>query len=360
MTGPTRHRGSDSVGSPSSNVEGNLVVRKADPLNCETPISELIGGVITTNSRFYIRNHFHAPALDPARWRLEVRGLVKTPLLLGLPDLLKMPAKSIVATLECAGNGRSLLDPPVDGEQWDLGAVSTAEWTGVLLAHILRRAGLARSAKEVVFRGADKTGSEGFERSLEVDEALDSTVLLAYAMNGEPLPIQHGYPLRVIVPGWYAVAGVKWLTEIEVIDHAFDGHFQTEKYVFMWEKDGQATSEPVRHMRVRALITQPASDDTVELGGLAIRGLAWSGLAPIARVDVSVNDGAWQQARMVGQVSRYSWQRWELITRVEQAGRTVIRARATDRSGNTQPELPEWNRLGYGNNSIHQVIAKAH
>jgi hypothetical protein len=129
--------------------------------------------------------------------------------------------------------------------------------------------------------------------------------------------------------------------------------------VYIWEKDGHVASEPVRHTRVRALITQPASDETVALGSLAIRGLAWSGLAPIARVEVSINDGAWQQARMAGQGSRYSWQRWELITRVEQAGRIVMRARATDRSGNTQPELPEWNRLGYGNNAIQRVAVHA-
>ena len=346
-------------------MEGNLVVRTVDPLNCETAVAELIGGVITPNSAFYVRNHFPAPSIDPTRWRLQVGGLVRRALLLSLPDLFEMPAKSIVATLECAGNGRAFLEPPVPGEQWALGAVSTAEWTGVPLAHVLRRAGVARGAIEVVFRGADAPDSGDsstttrFERSLRVDDAKEPSVLLAYAMNGEVLPVHHGYPLRVIVPGWYAVAGVKWLNEIELIDHAFTGHFQTEKYVYRWERDGHEAIEPVRQVRVRALITHPTTDQSVKPGTQAIRGLAWSGVAPIARVDVSVNDGAWQRARLLGQASRHSWQRWELITRIEKPGEIVIRARATDRLGNSQPERPEWNRAGYGNNAIYQVTLHA-
>jgi len=179
--------------------------------------------------------------------------------------------------------------------------------------------------------------------------------LLAYAMNGERLPTQHGYPLRVIVPSWYAVASVKWLTEINLIDRAFDGHFQTDKYVYEWTRDGQVVREPVSLQRVRALITEPRTDEVVRGDELAIRGVAWSGAAPIARVDVSIASGAWHQARLVGDRKRHSWQWWELITRVERSGKTTLRARATDMAGRTQPEQPEWNRLGYGNNSIEEV-----
>lgn len=345
--------------TPGAGLVDHLVVRRADPLNCETSIADLTDGV-TPNGSFYIRNHFAAPCIDSGRWRLQVRGVVKTPLILALHDLFKMPAKSILATMECAGNGRSAMKPAVPGEQWGLGAVSTAEWTGVPLAEVLRRAGVDPSAVEVVFRGADGQAGERFERSLTIKDARDSDALLAYAMNGAPLPTHHGYPLRVVVPGWYGVASVKWLTEIEVIGHAFRGRFQTEKYVYAWERNGDAAIEPVRHMRVRALITHPTAGQTVELGELAIRGLAWSGVAPIARVEVCVDASAWRPARLLARRSRYSWQGWELNITVEHAGKLTVRARATDQAGGTQPEAPEWNRLGYGNNAIQQVTLGSH
>jgi DMSO/TMAO reductase YedYZ molybdopterin-dependent catalytic subunit len=286
--------------------------------------------------------------------------LVERPLSLSLRDLLNLPSRSRAVTLECAGNGRSLLQPPVEGENWRLGAVSTAEWTGVPLAEVLDRAGIAKSAKEVVFRGADRgtpTGAASvvpFERSLKLDLARDPDVLLAYAMNGETLPVQHGYPLRLVVPDWYAVASVKWLTEIEAIDHAFDGHYQVNAYYMEREENGKVTREPLTLQRVRALIVEPDPDQAVERGEMAIRGVAWSGAASIARVDVSVN-GTWEEARLIGERTRHSWQWWELITRVSEPGPVMLRARATDMAGRTQPAQPEWNRLGYGNNAIQEV-----
>jgi DMSO/TMAO reductase YedYZ molybdopterin-dependent catalytic subunit len=214
----------------------------------------------------------------------------------------------------------------------------------------------------VLFRGADRprdpqSGVRAFERSLSLDDARDSQALLAYAMNGDELTFEHGFPLRLIVPGWYAVAAVKWLTDVEVIDHAFDGHFQTQKYVFEREQDGVLVKEPVRLQRVRALITRPGAGDTVWARDVAIRGVAWSGAAPIARVDVSIDAGPWQPAKLVGQVHRYGWRRWELVARLEPGQRT-IRARATDEAGGIQPEVPEWNRLGYGNNAIQEIAVR--
>ena len=341
------------------------MVRSANPLNCETPISALTGGTSVPNEHFYVRNHFAAPALDGARWRLEVGGLVKRPLRLGLRDLVNLPALVQTATLECAGNGRAFLTPPVGGEQWELGAVSTAEWTGVRLAEVLDRAGIKSGAQGVVFRAADRApdrdsgGASRFERSLTLDEIRQSEVLLAYAMNGQPLPIQHGYPLRLIVPGWYGVAAVKWLTEIEVVGHAFSGYFQTEKYVYEWQRETSVEREPVRQMRVRSLITQPGTGGEVDIGALAVRGLAWSGVAPIARVDVSLDGDAWQPAQLFGQPSTSCWQRWELLTQISRPGRIALRSRATDRAGRTQPDQPQWNRLGYGNNAIRAVSVSA-
>jgi DMSO/TMAO reductase YedYZ molybdopterin-dependent catalytic subunit len=338
-----------------------LVVHRARPLNCETSIPALIGGVVMPNARFYVRNHFETPRLDPVSWRLEVNGLVRRPLRLSLRDLHSMRSETLVATLECAGNGRSGFDPPADGEQWQLGAVSTAEWTGVPLAEILDRAGLTPQAVEIVFRGADR-GDAGepadpirFERSLPVTDAGQSSSLLAYAMNGEPLPLEHGYPLRLIVPGWYAVASVKWLTEIEATASPFTGFFQAQRYVYESERNGTVAREPVRLQHVRSVITQPSAGQQITAGDLVIRGVAWSGAAPIDKVEVSIGSGPWQHARLIGQRHRHSWQWWELLTRTDNPGQTTLQARATDLAGRTQPERPRWNRLGYGGNAVQNI-----
>jgi DMSO/TMAO reductase YedYZ molybdopterin-dependent catalytic subunit len=342
-------------------IDAGLVVHRAHPLNCETSIAALIGGVVMPNARFYVRNHFQIPRLDPDAFRLRIGGLVERPLELSLVDLHNMPSQTAFVTLECAGNGRTLFEPAIEGEKWQLGAVSTAEWTGVPLAEVLDRAGVRTGASEVLFRGADGGTLEGqaapirYERSLSVAHARDADAMLVYAMNGEPLPRQHGYPLRLVVPGWFAVASVKWLTDLEVLDRPFHGHYQIDKYWYEWVRDGQTVREPVTLQRVRALITEPIANHPIPRGDLTIRGVAWSGAAPIARVEVSLDDGIWQDARLVGERRRHSWQWWELIARVEQAGNLSLRARATDLAGRTQPERAEWNRLGYGNNAIHQL-----
>ncbi|RDK01020.1 oxidoreductase [Paraburkholderia lacunae] len=342
-------------------IEDGLIVHRAHPLNCETSIPALIGGVVMPNAHFYVRNHFQIPRLDSAAFRLTVGGLVDRPLSLSLRDLHNMRSQTQVVTLECAGNGRTKFHPAVDGEKWELGAVSTAEWTGVPLVEVLDRAGVCPAAREVLFRGADGgtvtdlPGPIRFERSLQLGHARDPDLLLAYAMNGEPLPIQHGHPLRLVVPGWYAVASVKWLSEIEIIDKPFDGYYQANKYWYEWERNGRAVREPVTLQQVRALITDPMSDQEVRRGALAIRGVAWSGAAPIAHVEVSVGGGSWQEAHLISERKRHSWQWWELITRTNEPGVVTLRARATDLAGRSQPECAEWNRLGYGNNAIDEV-----
>ena len=342
-------------------LDAGLVVHRAHPLNCETPIPALVGGVVMPNARFYLRNHFPMPDLESAAFQLAVGGLVERPLSLSVRDLHHMRSQTLVVTLECAGNGRALFQPPIEGEQWNVGAVSTAEWTGVPLVEVLDRAGVRSRAREVVFRGADGGTVDGhpdpvrFERSLTLDDARDENVLLAYAMNGEPLPVQHGYPLRLIVPGWYAVASVKWLTEIELLDRPFAGQYQTATYWYEWTRDDRTVREPVRLQQVRALITEPRSAGEVPRGQTIIRGVAWSGAAAIARVEVSVNGGGWQDARLVGERRRHGWQWWELIVHFEEPGAATVRARATDLAGRIQPERAEWNRLGYGNNAIQQV-----
>ncbi len=342
-------------------IDAGMIVHRAHPLNCETSLAALVGSVVMPNARFYMRNNFRMPDLDADTFRLAIGGLVERPLSVSLRELQTMRSKTEVVTLECAGNGRALFERPTEGEKWGLGAVSTAEWTGVPLVEILDRAGIRADAKEVLFRGTDGGAVEGrpgvlrFERSLSIDDARDGDVLLAYAMNGEALPREHGYPLRLIVPRWYAVASVKWLAEIELIDRAFSGHYQGDKYRYEWERDRRTVSEPVTLQRVRALITEPSPDTHVRAGDLAIRGVAWSGASPIKRVEVSVNGGDWQEARLVSDPNRNSWRWWELLTRVDASENLILRARATDEAGRTQPERAEWNRLGYGNNAIQQV-----
>jgi DMSO/TMAO reductase YedYZ molybdopterin-dependent catalytic subunit len=226
---------------------------------------------------------------------------------------------------------------------------------------VLDRTGIRAGATDIVFRGADRGTVDGeaetirFERGLSLDDARGSEALLAYAMNGAPLPIEHGAPVRLLVPGWFAVASVKWLTEIEVTDAPFDGYYQVSRYQYEWERDGGVEREPVRLQQVRALVTDPRPGDVVTGGELVVRGVAWSGAAPIARVDVSVDGGPWQPAHLVGDRRRHSWQWWELLTAVEGEGTATVRARATDLAGRTQPEEAAWNRLGYGGNAIQAV-----
>jgi DMSO/TMAO reductase YedYZ molybdopterin-dependent catalytic subunit len=333
--------------------DAGLIVHSADPLNCETPLRALSGGPVVPNAQFYVRNHFGIPDLDRSRWRLEVGGLVERRLSLDLARLRAMPSVTAVIMLECAGNGRAGLQPPAPGDQWGLGAASTAEWTGVRLTEVLDQAGMQATAQEVVFRGADSGHVDGrggrvrFERSLPVGQLGQAGALLAYDMNGEELPAQHGYPLRLIVPGWYAVASVKWLTEIELTGEPFRGHFQVDRY--------HIGGRPLRQQQVRSVIVEPAPGAAVDPGEITIRGLAWSGAAPIARVEVRVGDAPWQPAALTGERHRHSWRRWELSARFASTRGVTIQARATDLAGRTQPGQPQWNPLGYANNAIHRV-----
>jgi DMSO/TMAO reductase YedYZ molybdopterin-dependent catalytic subunit len=330
-----------------------LIIRQADPLNAETPLSLLAGKAVGHSDRFYVRNHFGIPALDHGSWRLRVGGLAGRSLSLSLAELRSLPSQTALATLECAGNGRSGMEPPVPGEPWDVGAVGTAAWTGVPLAEVLARAAPRPAAREVVFRGADsgrvsgRAGPVHFERSLPLRQACSAEPLLAYAMNGAPLPAQHGYPLRLIVPGWYGVASVKWLTDIELTSEAFAGHFQVYRY--------QIGGQPLTRQAVRSVITEPRAGDTVQPGEISVRGLAWSGAAPIVRVEVRIGGQPWQEAVLTGRRHRYAWRSWELSARVGQPGSVTVLARATDTIGRTQPSQPAWNPLGYASNAIHQI-----
>lgn len=337
----------------------NLVVVREDPLNCETKLSAL-SQTLTDNASFYIRSHFAPPRLDAETYRLSVSGMVERPLQLSLAELKQLPSRTMAITLECAGNGRTMFAPIPSGEPWQLGAVGTAKWTGVPLLEILSRAGVRKGARHIVFRGADMGRVEGvkspirFERSLTLDETRASEALVAYAMNGEDVPLQHGYPVRLVMPDWYGMASVKWLSEIELTAAPFRGHYQHDKYQYEWKRGGKLVREPVTRLLVRALITEPVANAQVARGEVTIRGAAWSGVAPIARVEIDAGQG-WREARLIGEAKPHAWRRWEFVARLDKPGLVTLRARATDRAGRTQPEQAEWNRLGYGNNSVQQV-----
>jgi DMSO/TMAO reductase YedYZ molybdopterin-dependent catalytic subunit len=344
--------------------QAGLVVHQSESLNCETPPG-MLGGAVTPTAQFYRRSHFSIPLLDEAVWRLAVGGMVRRPLRLNLHELTQLPAESAVVTLECAGNGRALFQPATPGVQWGFGAAGTAEWTGPLLAEVLDRAGIEPGAREVIFGGADRGTVEGsphqvrFERSMPVRDAMESGALLAYAMNGHPLAARHGYPLRLIVPGWYAVASVKWLTDIRVVADPFRGFFQDDHYVYEWD-GGSRAREPVRLQQVRAMITRPGAGERLACGSLIVRGVAWSGAAPVARVEVSVGGGPWQKARLVGVAAAHAWQQWEFLVVGLEPGEVSIRARAADLAGQVQPGQPQWNRRGYGANFIHEIKVMLH
>jgi DMSO/TMAO reductase YedYZ molybdopterin-dependent catalytic subunit len=333
--------------------DAGLIVHRADPLNAETPLSALSRGALVPANQFYVRNHFGIPALDPAIWRLRVSGLAARPLSLSLAELRAMTPVTVVATLECAGNGRSWLNPPVPGEPWGLGAVGTAAWTGVPLAEVLALAGPLANARVVVFRGADygpvegRDGPVAFERALSLGYPRSAGAVLAYAMNGAPLPAEHGFPVRLIVPGWYGVASVKWLTGIALTDRGFAGYFQVDRY--------RIGGELLTVQAVRSVITQPQAGEALPPGEVVIAGLAWSGAAPIATVEVSIGGQPWRLATLTGDQHPHAWRRWQLAAHLEQPANITIRAKATDLAGRTQPGQPRWNLNGYAANPVHHV-----
>jgi DMSO/TMAO reductase YedYZ molybdopterin-dependent catalytic subunit len=263
--------------------------------------------------------------------------------------------------MECAGNGRTAYEPHVVSQPWIAEAVGTGEWGGVELAALLREAGVGAGAVEVLFsaldRGIDGGVEQAYERSLGVDEAMAGDALLAYELNGAPLPPQHGAPLRLVVPGWYGMTSVKWLDRIAVLDRPFDGYQQTHAYRFRRHEDDDG--EAITRIRPRALMVPPGMPDFltrrrfVEAGTCPLEGRAWSGVAPITAVEVGV-DGEWAPARLEPAPDRFAWSRWTFDWEAE-PGDHELTCRACDEAGNEQPLEPEWNVGGYANNSVQRV-----
>jgi DMSO/TMAO reductase YedYZ molybdopterin-dependent catalytic subunit len=313
---------------------------------------------VTPPGLHYLLIHFDIPDADESGWRLAIEGLVGKPGSFSVSELKALPAKTLRVTMECAGNGRGQLAPRYPSVPWLEEGVSTADWTGVPLRDLLE---LREEATEVVFHGADRGVDAGvehhFARSLSRAQALSGEVLVAYAMNGAPLPPQHGAPLRLVVPRWYGMASVKWLRAIEAIDRPFDGHQQARSYHF--RRAPGEKGEPCTLMRVNSLMAPPGIPDfytrrrIVEAGPVEIVGRAWSGAAPVERVEFGV-DGHWTAAVVAPERRAHSWKPWKLTWHA-MPGVHELACRATDAAGNTQPLEPPWDLSGFGNNGVQRI-----
>ena len=351
-----------SVAPPSAQVRPDktkeLVTIEYEPQIGETPASAL-DAWLTPTPHFYVRNHFSIPDVQCSTWSLRIEGLVTRERRFTLDDLKQLPRVTLPVTMECAGNNRSDLDPPTPGNQFQSGAVSTAYWAGVRLSDVLKTAGINPRAREVLFEGLDTGKPEPskpempYRRSLPLDVALHPDTLLAYEMNGLELPKEHGYPLRLIVPGWYGMASVKWLNRMTVIDSDYSGYFQGHKYVI--ENDaGEAV--PLTTIGIKSLIGSPTDGEAVRVGEVCVTGMAWSGDKRIARVDFSSDGGTtWEVAEMVGPSERYAWQKWHYSWTPDEPGDYTLMSRAVDVQGNVQPMKSRWNRLGYMVNGVKPV-----
>jgi sulfite oxidase len=336
----------------------DMLVRSVRPEDLEMPLSGF-SDYITPIEHFFVRTHVYVPTVSANEWRLKVEGVVGTPLSLAMEDLKKLPSVELVAVVECAGNGRGFYAPTVPGLQWTNGSVGNGRWRGVRLADILERAGIKDSAREILFDGADAPiGSmPDFQRSIPVKKALDGHTLLAYEMNGETLPVKHGFPLRVVAPGWAGDSWVKWLTSIRVLDKEHDGFWMKSAYRHPGKPVAPGTAvapdqmQPVTSLRVKSVIATPADGAQVVAGkALTIRGVAWSGDAsPVTAVDVSVDNGrTWKAASLdPGQRTQFGWRQWESNWTPSQEAYYTILARARDEAGNMQPLDQEWNPSGY-------------
>jgi DMSO/TMAO reductase YedYZ molybdopterin-dependent catalytic subunit len=346
-----------------------LIVRMQEPRNLETPLSELLSGdperLTTRTERFFVRSHFAVPPLDPKTYRLTVEGHVARRLELTLDELKKLPTVSRTILLECAGNGRVFLVPPVRGLQWGHGGVGQATWTGVPLAEVLERAGVKRGAGEVVLVGADtgavadppSPGDIPFDRGIPLDKATAPESLLAWDMNDEPLTPAHGAPLRAVIGGWYGMASVKWLCRVVVLDRPHGGYWQTFDYSH-WERSGPAPPRlvPLTAIQPKAIVTSVGAGDVLKSGEKrTVSGLAWAGENPVAKVEVSTDAGKTWAAARVEKAEPFRWTRWEFDLTPRERGPLQLLARCTDASGRTQPDRRDPDRRTYMINHLVPV-----
>jgi len=316
-----------------------------EPHNAHTPPSALRERV-TPQDAFYVRNHYAVPQIDPAKWRLKLPGAT-----LNLAALRAAPQRTVEVVLECAGNGRTRMEPLPPGTPWGERAVGCARFTGAPLRDVIGQ--LPPGTKEILFVGADRDSTRAYERSLPLVRALHPDTLVAHAMNDEPLSPAHGAPARLIVPGWYGMASVKWLAEARALSTPFQGHFQADDYHY-------GPGQPVTSMRVKSLVTEPQEGARLRVGvPVVLHGFAWSGAGPIEAVDVSEDGGkSWQAAKLEAPASPYAWTPWHHAWTPRAKGHHELLSRARDATGDVQPAKPSWNERGYGNNEYGHVAVE--
>jgi DMSO/TMAO reductase YedYZ molybdopterin-dependent catalytic subunit len=339
-------------------MDKHMRVMTQNPLNAETPIQRLRTW-ITDNEVFFKRNQGQFPEspVDLDAWSLSIDGHVDQELHVSYDDILSMPKAVVANTLECSGNSRSLLKDKASGNPWTIGGVGNAMWGGVWLGDVLKRAGLGFEAKHVCFEGFDIPKGKAqikFIRSIPIEKAMDST-LLAYEMNGEPLPLEHGFPLRALALGWTGANCVKWLLKITLISAPVESFFMDKVYRIFQKGEDSATGEVITQMTVKSIITQPLKDEQLSAGVIPIRGAAYAGEDGIKEVAVSVDNGqSWQPANLIGLDVPYAWRHWEYLWEAKSKGTVTIMSRATSTSGEKQPDTATWNVLGYCNNGVQE------
>ena len=339
-------------------METKMRVMTKRPLNAETP-RENLRTWITDNDVFFKRNQgqFMDVPIKLSEWQLNIEGLVEKKLRLTYADLERLPKVEVANTLECSGNSRSLLKQKAAGNPWTIGGVGNAVWGGIWLRELLEKAVLQDKAEHVSFEGLDKPlGSAGikFIRSIPIEKAMSST-LLAYEMNGQPLPLEHGFPVRALALGWTGANCVKWVHKITVLDQPYEGFFMDNVYRVFQKGEDPKAGEVVKDIDIKSIIVEPANEASFSAGIVPVRGSAYAGEAVIQKVEISVDDGqTWNPANLIGLQQPYAWRHWEYMWPAKQRGDFTIMARATDTDGRRQPETAHWNMLGYGNNGIRE------
>ena len=345
-------------------MEEKMRVMTKRPLNAET-LRENLRTWITDNDVFFKRNQgqFMDSPIKLSDWQLHIDGLVEKELQVTYDDLQRLPKVEVANTMECSGNSRSLLKQKAAGNPWTIGGVGNAIWGGIRLGELLKKAGLQDKAEHVSFEGLDKPlGSAGikFIRSIPIDKAMSST-LLAYEMNGQPLPLEHGFPLRALALGWTGANCVKWLHKITVLDRPYEGFFMDNVYRVFQKGEDPKSGEVVKDIHIKSIIVEPANEASFSAGIVPIRGSAYAGEAGIQKIEVSIDDGkSWNPAKLIGLQETYAWRHWEYIWQAKQRGDFTIMARATDTDGRRQPGTAHWNMLGYGNNGIREHAVRVH
>ena len=347
----------------------DIIVRETNPFNAGPTPQQMSESDITPNDLFFVRNHGDTPQVDPDTFLLTIKGLVAQERSFSLAELRTLPAHTLVATLQCAGNRRRELvelAPVPDELEWDMEAISTARWRGVRLRDVLALVGVGKSARHVAFLGCDEIEKKGnlihFGGSIPLEKALDPDTLLAYEMNDEPLPPLHGYPLRTLVPGYIGARSVKWVTQITLQAEPSDNYYQSHAYQLFPSDTQPETADWTKglmlgELPLNCVITMPVLGEKLPAGGVTVRGHALAVGRELARVDVSADGGkTWQVATLQGTSHRWGWRWWECRFLLS-VGEHELVARAWDNAANTQPERVEtvWNFKGYMNNAWHRV-----